>query len=264
MLELYHAGLTTCSKKVRLCLREKQLSYRSHYLSMARFEHQQPAYLRLNPDGVVPTLVHDGAAIRESSVINEYLEDRFPDLALRPADPLATARMRWLTKLGSDYGLESVQYLTERRSVLTMIARANGAVDGAGRVDPDRLRAVVSTMSVSRTRERLLVLIGQPTDDHAMAKATAAATRIVTAVEAALETGPWLLGSFFSMADIELLPFLDRHETYHPGVLNADNAPRTMAWLDRMRARPAVAEVFAPSSEAPALAPGIGNMETMA
>jgi glutathione S-transferase len=60
MLVLYHAGLTTCSKQVRFCLREKGLAYESRYVDLLRFENLRPDYLKLNPHGVVPTLVHDG------------------------------------------------------------------------------------------------------------------------------------------------------------------------------------------------------------
>lgn len=102
MLELYHAGLTACSKKARLCLREKGLDYVSHYVNLSRFEHHRPEYLKLNPNGLVPTLVHDGAVIIESTVINEYLDDVFPEIALRPADPVARARTRVWAKLADE------------------------------------------------------------------------------------------------------------------------------------------------------------------
>ena len=94
MLELYHAGLTTCSKKSRLCLKEKGLPYKSHYIRLEKFEHHTPEYRKLNPNGVVPTLVHDGRVVIESGVINEYLDEVFPEMPLRPADPLTRARMR--------------------------------------------------------------------------------------------------------------------------------------------------------------------------
>ena len=69
MLELYHSGLTTCSKQVRHCLREKGLSYKSRYVELWRYENLSPDYLELNPNGVVPTLVHDGvpSSIRSAS-----------------------------------------------------------------------------------------------------------------------------------------------------------------------------------------------------
>ena len=63
MLELYHAGLTTCSKKARLCLAEKGLDYVSHYVNLRERENHRPEYLAINPNGVVPTLVHDGRTI---------------------------------------------------------------------------------------------------------------------------------------------------------------------------------------------------------
>ena len=85
MLELYHSGLTTCSKQVRHCLREKGLKYESKYVELWRYENLSPDYLKLNPNGVVPTLVHDGTPIINSFCINEYIEDAFPEPPLRPA-----------------------------------------------------------------------------------------------------------------------------------------------------------------------------------
>ena len=102
MLELYHAGLTACSKKVRLCLREKGLDYVSHYVDLGNFDQHDPDYLKLNPNGLVPTLVHDGAAIIESTVINEYLDDVFPKMPLRPKDPVERARTRIWGKLADE------------------------------------------------------------------------------------------------------------------------------------------------------------------
>ena len=94
MLVLYHSGLTTCSKQVRHCLREKGLPYESRYVDLLRFEHLSPDYLKLNPNGVVPTLVHDGKIIINSACINEYIEDAFPEPSLRPVDLVHRARMR--------------------------------------------------------------------------------------------------------------------------------------------------------------------------
>ena len=99
MLELYHSGLTTCSKQVRLCLREKGLDYASRYVELWTYENIGADYLALNPDGVVPTLVHDGVPITNSQAINEYLDDIFPDPPLRPADPVQRAKMRaWTSR----------------------------------------------------------------------------------------------------------------------------------------------------------------------
>jgi glutathione S-transferase len=62
------------------------------------------SYKKLNPTGKVPALqLDDGFVLPESAVIGEYLEDRHPEPALRPADPLARARMRLLVHFADLY-----------------------------------------------------------------------------------------------------------------------------------------------------------------
>jgi len=86
MLELYNAPISTCSQKVRLVLAEKSLDWVDRRINFARRDHLSVWYLRLNPNGVVPTLVDDGTPIGDSSVINEYLDEKYPDVLLRPQD----------------------------------------------------------------------------------------------------------------------------------------------------------------------------------
>ena len=97
MIELLNNPISTCSQKVRLCLHEKQLEFVNTTLDFRKKEHLSPSYLKLNPNGVVPTLLHDGRPVVDSSVIIEYLEDVFPENPLSPADPYDRARMRaWM------------------------------------------------------------------------------------------------------------------------------------------------------------------------
>ena len=98
MLELYHHGSSVCAAKVRIVLAEKQLEWTGHYLDILKGDQFSPDYIRLNPKAVVPTLVHDGAVIGESTVINEYLEDVFPTPTLLPATARERAAMRLWTK----------------------------------------------------------------------------------------------------------------------------------------------------------------------
>ena len=68
-------------------------------------------------------------------------------------------------------------------------------------------------------------------------------------MEAALASdGPWLMGARVTLADIDLLPFVNRFETVYPDILNATAAAKAMAWLTRLRARPAVIAVFSTAS----------------
>ena len=85
MLELYSAPQSTCSQKVRLTLAEKNLGFVEHKMKLFQNDQLKPEYLKLNPNGVVPTLVDDGTPIINSSVIMEYLDEVYPEIALSPA-----------------------------------------------------------------------------------------------------------------------------------------------------------------------------------
>ena len=96
-LELYNFSQSTCSIKVRLLLEEKKLLWKDNRLVSANNDHLSEWYLKLNPNGVVPTLIHNGKSIYESTAILEYLEDTFPESCLRPIDPYLCSQVRaWL------------------------------------------------------------------------------------------------------------------------------------------------------------------------
>ena len=97
MLRLYHAPISTCSQKVRLCLAEKQLDFESRIIDFGNQDHLADSYLAINPNGVVPTLVHEGTPVIDSSVICEYLDDVWPDSSLSPDSAIGRAEMRaWM------------------------------------------------------------------------------------------------------------------------------------------------------------------------
>src|SRR5438105_856713 len=98
MLTLYDFGNSVCCQKVRITLVEKGLTWESRRVDLFKTEQYDPEYLKLNPKGVVPTLVHDGTPVIESTLICEYLDDTFPDPPLVPKDPAERARMRLWSK----------------------------------------------------------------------------------------------------------------------------------------------------------------------
>lgn len=101
-IELYQTAHSTCSQKVRITLAEKGIGERGkdwveREIDLGKFEQLEPEYLKLNPNGVVPTFVHDGEVMIESSAILEYLEEVFPEPPLAPDDAVGRARMRaWM------------------------------------------------------------------------------------------------------------------------------------------------------------------------
>ena len=78
MLTLYHGRTSVCSLKVRLALAEKGVGDFESRLLTLRGDQYDPAYMKLNPNGVVPTLVHDDKVVIESTVIMHYVDECFP------------------------------------------------------------------------------------------------------------------------------------------------------------------------------------------
>ena len=83
MLTLYHAAQSR-SIRPRWVLEELGVPYRVVRIDLAAQDHKKPEYLRVNPNGTVPTLVDDDVAIFESAAICQYLADKFPDKHLAP------------------------------------------------------------------------------------------------------------------------------------------------------------------------------------
>lgn len=243
MLELYHGGHTTCSRKARLCLREKGLDYKSHFLNLRGFEQHTAAYLKLNPNGVVPTLIDDGEAIVDSMLINEYLDEKFDQhTRVRPNNPLDKARMRTWTKLASDHGLAGV------------VPRVwPGFKTYTDKLTPNELQEKLGRIPLTERRERWTKVARGGFGEQDLDAGTKAASLIISRMEAGLGNGPWLMGGQYTLADIDLMPFVDRFAEFYPDMLNASAAPKVTAWLARMRERPAVKAVWA-TDEAPAKA----------
>src|SRR5262249_22111341 len=97
-IELYHAGMSVCSEKVRILLAERGQEFVSHHLDLRAGDQQKPEYVKLNPNAVVPTIVHDGNVVIESNVILEYLAEVLPGPSLTASNPLSRAAMRLWTK----------------------------------------------------------------------------------------------------------------------------------------------------------------------
>jgi glutathione S-transferase len=239
MLELYHAGLTTCSKKSRLALKEKGLPYKSHYMRLDKFEHHTPDYLKINPDGIVPTLVHDGSVVLESGVINEYVDEVFPEVPLRPSDPLTRARMRVLCKMADEYALPATRVPTWTRTKAAQLK----AMDEAAFA-----RVVAETPLVDH-RLKLQALKGDGFTKKEFEEAWGRMEYVYDRCEAALADGPYLVGKMYTLADIALLPYVFAFTLTRPELMTSH--PRTREWYERVMARPAVRETYEPSAEAP-------------
>src|SRR6266567_4782712 len=95
---LYNAPQSTCSQRVRFVLNAKGLPFEEVKLDLLAGDQLKPDYLKLNPNGVVPTLDHDGNVVIDSSVIIEYVDEISPEQNFTPRAPVERARMRSLMR----------------------------------------------------------------------------------------------------------------------------------------------------------------------
>lgn len=241
MLELYHAEPVANSMKALLYMKEKGLEFTSHYVDLLRFEQHEPGFVRLNPNGQVPVLVHDGRVVTESSIIGEYLEDVFPDNPLRPADPYRRARMRIIMKFVDDYALPALSVIGWHL-MLRQVATA---------IDSDTFDRLMKRVPLKEQRDKWRTIAGesfsQETLDDSYRKLGVAAARF----EAELAEGPWLTGTEYSLADINAYTLAAALPARVPDAASREKTPRLHDWLDRMNARSGVQAALAMPNKVP-------------
>ncbi len=233
-LTLYHGLASTCSKKARLALFEKGLDFESRLVNLQTFEQHSPEYLKLNPNGVVPTLVDDGHPIIESSVIIAYIDDIAPEPALTPLAPLARADMRLWLKWSDERAYKAVYVPTWDRLSRPVAQKLSDA-----ELD-QRLAAVPTAERRDRWHATAREGFTKTEFDAAYAEMHATFDRM----EGALADGrPWLVGDY-SLADIAIVPFVERIDDLRPDLLASGKWSGVSAWLARYRERPAFDKAF--------------------
>lgn len=235
MLELYHNNMSTCSQKVRLALAEKGQDWTGHHLDLRAGDQHKPDYMKLNPNGVVPTLVHDGAVIIESAVIDEYVDEVFAGTRLRPADAYVRAQMRLWTKQ-FDEGLHAAS-----ATISVCIAFRYQFLAGK---TPDEVEKTIAGYVDPVKRERMGENIRKGVDSAYFAPAMGRVVRMMDDMEAALGHGPWLAGDDYSLADIAFAPYVTRLDHLRQRWL-FDAHPNVAGWHARMQARPAYKSALA-------------------
>ncbi len=223
MLELYTHPMSPCAQKVRIVLAEKGLSCKMHTVNLAEKENLNPEYLKLNPLGVVPTLVDEGRPVIESSIICEYLEDSYPEPALRPTDSYARSRMRfWMKhvdiKLHPSCG--TIQWPMVMRP--TLMKKSEQERQALLEQIPEKPR---------RERQKRLVQFGLDAPDVADAVATYRST--VLAMERDLEKSRWIVSEDFSLADVCLAPYFQTLLQFGWTALFDQDCPRVADWFAR-------------------------------
>jgi glutathione S-transferase len=225
MLELYHSVNSVCAQKVRVALAEKGLDYREHLMSL-RGDQFDAEYMKLNPNAVVPTLIHDGRPVIESSVILYYLDEAFPGPPLMPRDPHERAAARTFNKLIDEHVHNSCTILTFATAFRPWFAGLTGEQIAA---------RLAKSPSKQRTEyKRDVALNGL--DSKYVRDAVGYHVKLLKSMDAALERGGWLAGESFSLADAAVIPYILRLDLLRLPRL-WDDRPNVASWYARMRER---------------------------
>lgn len=230
MLDLYHAEPVANSMKTLLCLKEKGLEFVSHYVDLLRFEQHQPAFVAINPNGQVPVLVHDGAIVTESTVINEYLEDVFPQVRLRPLNPVHVARMRIWSKFVDEYFCPALSMIGWH----LMVRRV------AQSLSKGELDEVLARIPLKEQRDKWATVAGESFTQAQLDESRRKIGVAIERLEKILQQSDWITGPEYSLADVNSYSMVASVPRLFPECMNDKLTPRCVDWLQRMNARPAV------------------------
>ena len=228
MLELYHNINSVCAQKVRIALKEKRQEVKEHLLTL-QGDQNDPAYMKLNPNGVVPTLVHDGNVIIESSLILYYIDEAFPDPPLMPKTPVARHRVRLYNKLIDEY----------MHNACTIMTFATAFRPRFLKMTREQWLAEINKAPLKRRAEYKRSVIEHGLDSEFVIDALGQHRKMISWMADDLARGPYLAGDTFTNADCAVIPYILRLELLKLGAM-WQQEPAIVDWWGRVRARDSV------------------------
>ena len=236
MLILYSALTSTTSQKVKLCLAEKQLDYENHAINIGQQENLSAQYLKINPDGVVPTLVADNHTITESSVINEYLDEVYPFPALMPKAPIDKATVRtlcaWQTQLHHPY-VRMLTYFSPNAAKLNIKSHPHEMLEQEAQLHPIASRKTFLQAAHHGIEAQEIELAFYETE------------RMLKKLELLLQQHQqtYFIGQQFTLADIAWIPVFDRLQNLQYTYLWEDK-PNLVEWWKNVRQKACYKTMF--------------------
>jgi glutathione S-transferase len=235
--KLYNAPQSTCSQRVRFVLNAKGQPFAEEKLDLLAGDQLKPEYLALNPNGVVPTLDHDGNIVTDSAVIIEYLDEMVPQQRFTPRDPVKRAAMRSLMRFIDEMPAAAVRIPTFNLAFLPRFAA----------MSEDEFVAFAESKPL---RKEFMLAMGrkgfpQKEMDGAMGRLRRSYERMDESIKDS--GGPWLMGRDITLADVSVMPALVRMADLNREGDWAD-LPRVAKWYDNIRAHPAFNQTYYPGS----------------
>jgi glutathione S-transferase len=214
-----------------MVLHEKSIAFDEIRIDLGKKEQLNPDYLALNPNGVVPTLVDDGIPIIESSVICEYLDEKYPQNPLIPGDLVQRARMRAWMHYIEEVAVAAIRVPSFNRAFLYRFKGQNQEQFERHEIRPRPVRnELFQRMGSPRGFSRKEV-------DKSLGELAETCRRMDEAI--ARKGGPWLMGEQFTLADVLVMPSIDRMADLGLSTVWDGKYPAVSRWYERLQARPA-------------------------
>ena len=183
---------------------------------------------------MVPVLVHEGHVLTESMVINEYLDEAFPAAPLRPADALGRARVReWTLYIATEptWAIKAPSYQKNLRPALQ------------GTKSEAEFAEIAAKMPDQENAQRWVIAATRGFTEAELDSEIARLAKTLDRMQAALETSAWLAGDAYTLADVDMAPFVHRLAAIGQGAM-IETRPRVADWYARISARPAFKTAF--------------------
>jgi glutathione S-transferase len=225
MLILYHGRTSVCSIKARLALAEKSVDFESRLMTL-RGDQFDPGYVKLNPNAVVPTLVHAGNVVIESTVIMRYVDEALPGVALVPVDPLARAKVRMTEKLMDEHVHVSCMTIT--------FATANRA--SLAQMEPAKMEAALAKAPDPKRSDIKRQVVARGLDAAPVVEALRHQEKLLDHIETAVKNARYIAGASWSLADAAATPYVWRLDKLKLARM-WDHRPGVAGWYERVRLR---------------------------
>jgi glutathione S-transferase len=245
-IHVLHFAGSSCSQKLRVFLNLKGIEWQSHPIDLPNYENMQPWFLGINPRGLVPVLVDDGAVHIESNDIIQYLEKKFPEPRLIPPghESEVASLLHHEDDLHLDLRTLSFRFVfappgPPKSAEALESYKANGAGTVRGAVD--REKQVQLDFWQRAAKEGF-------TDERARVSALRFRAEF-DALEKRLAKQPYLLGDNLTVLDIAWLIY--QHRLSLGGYPFARLHPHVHAWAGKLRAMPEFAKEIGQLRHAP-------------
>ncbi len=230
-LTIYEHKESVCCHKVALTLAEKAIECKVINVSLENNEQKQPWFLSINPAGKVPALVHDGRVVTQSSVMTEYLDDCFPNPPLMPRCAYGRARRRlWARWIDDEMHSPHISTIS--------FTIAFGQLFRKRMDTEEKLNAYLDSIKDDKIRAHAIRLFQSDVHSEQMRKSLFAYKHFIAVMEEALQSSTWLAGDTFSLADIDVIPYIWRLANLQLDFMWM-NSRRVRDWFERVTVRAA-------------------------